>query len=128
MASTSSNRFTTKRKEKRLNNQNGGENRKERQITIQMGACRRLRSEVASYQKEVEQQAKHIESMKEKPDVYDEYDINKQRQVLEESSSMIKVVQTQLERATQALQDALDKAPTTLDTKDALLLLKELKE
>ena len=59
----------------------------EKQLKILLGSCNRLKKEIQYYEREANDQNKHIQSMKEKNE--DPYDINKQQQVLEETLNII---------------------------------------
>ena len=81
------------------------EAQKARNIKIKTGSCKRILCDYNSYIKEVEDQKKRIEKMKE--DKADPYDIKKQYEVLEESVHMIGDSKTRLQDAIDALEGCI---------------------
>lgn len=75
-----------------------------RPLRIKTGVVERLIKEEDSYQKEYENQLKRIEKVKqESPD--DDWNIRKQKEVLEETVKMIPDVQQRLSKAIEELND-----------------------
>ncbi|CAM9286696.1 unnamed protein product [Pylaiella littoralis] len=58
-----------------------------RQLKINLGVCKRMVKEVASYEKEAEENEAKVQKMRD--DKKDPYDIRKQEEVLQESYMMI---------------------------------------
>ncbi|ORX50690.1 hypothetical protein BCR36DRAFT_583273 [Piromyces finnis] len=103
-----------------------------RNLKIKTGVVKRLGKEVISYQKEYEQQQARIDKLIAQN--ADEHDINKQKEVLEETNVMIPDSKRRLNVAYKELTDLVElmlkENPSIKDTKemiDAQAVLKDVK-
>jgi tubulin-specific chaperone A len=80
----------------------------EKKVKIQLGVCKRLIKEVASYEKEVTVNEARVQKLRD--DGIDEYTIRKQEEVLQESYMMIPDSKSRLEKAVEDLRDILEQS------------------
>ncbi|XP_014784686.1 tubulin-specific chaperone A [Octopus bimaculoides] len=85
-----------------------------KQIRIKTGVVKRLTKEKSSYEKEVEDQERRIQKMKDEGK--DEYDIKKQGEVLQESKAMVPDC---LKRLNTAYSDLVNLLASESDLKSA---------
>ncbi|KXJ16104.1 tubulin-specific chaperone A [Exaiptasia diaphana] len=85
---------------------------RQRQLKIKTGVVKRLGKEKTMYEKEVVDQSKKVEKMKEENK--DEHDIKKQIEVLEESKTMIPDCKRRLKTAYEDLKNLIDETRTDL--------------
>ncbi|CAI9718849.1 tubulin-specific chaperone A [Octopus vulgaris] len=85
-----------------------------KQIRIKTGVVKRLTKEKSSYEKEVEDQERRIQKMKDEGK--DEYDIKKQGEVLQESKAMVPDC---LKRLNTAYVDLVNLLASEIDLKSA---------
>eukprot|EP00598_Pedospumella_elongata_P001524 CAMPEP_0184979120 /NCGR_PEP_ID=MMETSP1098-20130426/9482_1 /TAXON_ID=89044 /ORGANISM="Spumella elongata, Strain CCAP 955/1" /LENGTH=135 /DNA_ID=CAMNT_0027502389 /DNA_START=37 /DNA_END=444 /DNA_ORIENTATION=- len=90
-----------------------------KQIKIQLGICKRMIKEVASYEKEVTTNEAKIQKMKD--DGKDSYDIRKQEEVLQESYMMIPDSKSRLEKVILELVGILNELPEDVQVDSSLL-------
>eukprot|EP01032_Pedospumella_encystans_P025871 gene25871-29226_t len=90
-----------------------------KQIKIQLGICKRMIKEVASYEKEVTTNEAKIQKMKD--DGKDSYDIRKQEEVLQESYMMIPDSKSRLEKVVLELVGILNELPEDVQVDASLL-------
>eukprot|EP01032_Pedospumella_encystans_P026027 gene26027-29398_t len=90
-----------------------------KQIKIQLGICKRMIKEVASYEKEVTTNEAKIQKMKD--DGKDSYDIRKQEEVLQESYMMIPDSKSRLEKVILELVGILNELPEDVQVEASLL-------
>lgn len=76
-----------------------------KRLKVQIGVCKRLQKEVASYEKEVINNESRIQKMRDEGK--DEYDIRKQEEVLQESYMMVPDSNARLETAIAELSNLL---------------------
>lgn len=98
----------------------------EKKVKVQVGVCKRMRKEVAAYEKEVITNEARVQKMRD--DGKDPYDIRKQEEVLQESYMMVPDSKSRLERALTELNDLVEQfaedpelTPETLEEAKAIL-------
>lgn len=77
-----------------------------KKLRLQLGVCKRMVKEVASYEKEVDTNTAKLQKMRDEGK--DEYDIRKFEEVLHESQMMVPDSKTRQERTFEDLKNLLD--------------------
>jgi tubulin-specific chaperone A len=95
-----------------------------RKLKIQIGVCKRMKKEVASYEKEVLTNEARVQKMRD--DGKDIYDIRKQEEVLQESYMMVPDSKGRCETAIAELANVLEEFSDDQELDAALV--KEAKE
>ena len=90
-----------------------------RRVKIQIGVCKRMMKEVASYEKEVITNEARVQKMRD--DGKDIYDIRKQEEVLQESYMMIPDSKTRCEASLAELANILEEIKEEQDLDSALI-------
>ena len=86
----------------------------DKKLKVQTNVVRRMLKEVSAYEKEVLENEKKVQKMRD--DGKDEYDIKKQEEVLAESYMMVPDSKNRLEAAVQELQSCIDQ----IDSEDGI--------
>lgn len=98
-----------------------GDPARQKQIKIKTGVIKRYSKEKSMYEKEAKDQEAKIERMK--TEGKDEHDIKKQREVLQESITMIPDCKRRYQKALQELDEDLKKNEDLKDTEEYIAAL-----
>jgi len=75
----------------------------EKELKLKVGIYKRAKKDLSYYEKEKANQVEKIHGMRAQPEKFDEYDIRKQEEVLQETEVMLPDSQTKVHEAKQEL-------------------------